>query len=162
MAKKKSKPEEEEDFDDLGDDSFGGKEIESNYPKLEGKEVSKRKNDLEEEIEGEEEEEEFELEPEVELPEYKYIGLEIKNGLNKNDYKVIIKGQSHGFCNIFVKHLLNIEGVNIASYKITKLEHPEIFVRIENGYKIKDVLFRGIEALKKEVSEVQSIFKKLM
>ncbi|MFX1259842.1 MAG: RpoL/Rpb11 RNA polymerase subunit family protein [Promethearchaeota archaeon] len=164
MAKKKSKTkEEEEDFDDLDDDSFGGEDLENHYPKLEGKQVkeSKGKEDLEEEIEGEEEEE-FELEPEVELPEYKHIGLDIKNGLNENDYKVIIKGQSHGFCNIFVKHLLNIEGVNIASYKITKLEHPEIFVRIENGYKIKDVLFKGIEALKKEVSDTQQVFKKLM
>ncbi|MFW9936313.1 MAG: RpoL/Rpb11 RNA polymerase subunit family protein [Candidatus Thorarchaeota archaeon] len=164
MAKKKGKTKkEEEDFDDFEDDSFGEEEIESHYPKLEGKEVkkSKPKDDLEEEIEAEEEEE-FELEPEIEVPEYKHIGLDIKYGLNENDYKIIIKGQSHGFCNIFVKHLLNIEGVNIASYKITKLEHPEIFVRIENGYKIKDVLFKGIEALKKEVSEVQSVFKKLM
>ena len=162
MAKKKSKPkEEEEDFDHLEDDSFGGEDIESHYPKLEGKEIPERKrmNDLEEEIE---EEEEFELEPEIEFPEYKHLGLDIKEGTIENDYRLIIKGQSHGFCNIFVKHLLNIEGVNIASYKITNLDYPEVFVRIEKGYKIKDVLFKGIEALKNEVLEVQAIFKKLM
>ncbi|MFX0058943.1 MAG: RpoL/Rpb11 RNA polymerase subunit family protein [Candidatus Hodarchaeota archaeon] len=159
MAKKKVEPEEEEDIDDFEDDSF--EDIESHYPNLEGKKVSEMKSidGIEEEIE---EEEEFELEPEVEFPEYKHLGIEIKKGLNENDYKVIIKGQSHGFCNSYVKHLLKVEGIIISSYKITKIEPPEIFVRIENGYKIKDVLYKGIETLRSEVAEVQGIFKKLM
>ena len=161
MAKKKSKTKEEEDFEDLEDNSFEAEDFETHYPKLDGKELPERKriNDIEEELE---EEEEFETEPEIELPQYKHLGLDIYKGVKENDYRLIIKGQSHGFCSIFVKHLLNIEGVIMASYKITNLDYPEVFVRIEEGYKIKDVLFKGIEALKKEVTEVQVIFKKLM
>jgi DNA-directed RNA polymerase subunit L len=160
VAKKKVEPNDG-DVDELDDDSFKVEDVESHYPNLEGKKKSGEEstNEIEEEFL---EEEEFEIEPKVEFPEYKHLGLDIKKGLSKNDYKLIIKGQSHGFCNILVKHLLNVEGVKLASYKITGIDHPEVYIRIEDGYKIKDVLFKGIDILKNEVSEVYGILKKLM
>ena len=75
---------------------------------------------------------------------------------NKPIPRVTWKSNVGGPPTIYVSYVCKV------AFHILILEHPEIFVRIENGYKIKDVLFRGIEALKKEVSEVQSIFKKLM
>ena len=60
-----------------------------------------------------------------------------------------------------MQHLLETEGVNSAAYKITKITPPEIFIRLEDGYKIKKILFKAIETLRTEVSEVQKIFKKL-
>ena len=65
--------------------------------------------------------------------------------------------------NILVKHLLLIEGVNVAAYKVTNIEPPTVFIRLENSkdYKIKDILYKGIESLRKEVIEVQKLFKKL-
>jgi len=60
-----------------------------------------------------------------------------------------------------VQHLLNTEGVNSAAYKITRINPPEIFIRLEDGYEIKKILFKAIETLRTEVTEVQQIFKKL-
>lgn len=165
MAKKKVIKEDKED-EDFEDDDM----TESHYPEMGKKEKSSTKESTpkgelepEEYIEEEGEEEfEFELEEEAKFPDYKYLNLTIQQGLTKNDYKLIIEGQSHGFCNILVKHLLDIDGVNLASYKVTKIYPPEVFVRIEDGYKIKDVVSKGIDSLKVEVKQVQESFKKLM
>jgi len=163
MAKKKVIKKEDEDLED-------NDMIESHYPEIDKKEKSSTKKpspkvefEPEEYTEEEGEEEfEFEVEEEARFPDYKYLNLTIQQGLTKNDYKLIIEGQSHGFCNILVKHLLNIKGVNLASYKVTKIYPPEVFVRIEDGYKIKDVVSKGVDSLKAEVKEVQESFKKLM
>ena len=163
MAKKKVEPKEEEsDIDDK--DPFDGEEIESHYPDLSknsktGSDAAPE--DVSEEIDENELEEGFEIEPGPVLPEFKHVRLDMKKGLSDNDFTLIVEGQSHGFCNIFVEHLLKTEGVNSAAYKITKLVPPEIFIRLEDGYKIKKILFKAIEALRTEVTEVQKTFKKL-
>jgi len=162
MAKKKKvEPEEDNDFEDLEDE-----EIESVYPEIE-KKSSEELKDIEKPAPEEEEEEEeieeleYELEEE-EIPDYKYLNLGLSTGLSENDYELQIEGQSHGFCNIFVKHLLNIEGVNMAAYKYTRLDPAQIFIRLEPGHKIKEIIYQGIESLREEVIEVQKIFNKLM
>ena len=159
MAKKKKvEPEEDNDFEDLEEE-----EIESVYPEIE-KKSSEELKDIEKpapEEEEEIEELEYELEEE-EIPDYKYLNLGLSTGLSENDYELQIEGQSHGFCNIFVKHLLNIEGVNMAAYKHTNIAPAQIFIRLEPGHKIKEIIYQGIESLREEVIEVQKIFNKLM
>ena len=160
MAKKTSKEEEEEDdFDeDLFDDG-----IADEYPKGSKSSTSAKSSfDLDES--EPEEEEEFELEPEeLEVKkDYKHLKLEIEKGLNENDYVLLVTGQSHGFCNALVKHLLSIEGVVSSAYRVTVIKPPEIFIRLKNGSKINDVLFQAIEALRDEVKDVEKLFKKLM
>jgi len=172
MAKKKSvKPKEEKDeeFDELEDELL--EDEESVYPKLEKE--TKEDDDksgipstVDNEVsESPEEELEYEMEEEeeVKFPSYRYLNLKIKKDIGKNDYELIVEGQSHGFCNIFVKHLLEIEGVNIAAYKDIKLEPSTIFIRLENSkkYKIKEILHKGIESLRDEVTEVHKLFKKI-
>jgi len=163
VAKKKVKPKEEEsDIDE--EDLFGDEEIESHYPDV--SKDSKNGNDafsedFSKEAEDTELEEGFEIDTGPELPDYKYLKLDMQKGASDNDYTLIVEGQSHGLCNIFVQHLLETEGVNSAAYKITKITPPEIFIRLEEGYKIKKILFKAIETLRAEVTEVQKIFKKL-
>jgi len=164
VAKKKVKLKEEEaeEIEDFDDDEV----VDSHYPDVgKNKDLSSDDSLVNEELGTDEfiegEEEEFEIEEEPRFPDYKYLNIDLQHGLSGNDYKLVIEGQSHGFCNIFVNHLLNIEGINLASYKVTKISPAEIFIRIEDGYKIKDVLYKGIETLKTEVNKVQELFKKL-
>jgi len=166
MTKKKAtKPEdtEEDEIDELVDDLLEDEEVESVYPKIDEKEKPEPSPTSEEESIEEEEEEEFEIEEEPRFPDYKYLNLEINKALGENDYEISVEGQSHGFCNILVKHLLEIEGVSIAAYKVNNVELPQIFIRLENSkdYKIKDILYKGIESLRAKVIEVQKVFKKL-
>jgi DNA-directed RNA polymerase subunit L len=159
MAKKKAVKTEdkiEDEIDELVDELLDEEEIERIYPKLEEKESGPS---IAEEII---EEEEFELEEEPRFPDYKYLHLELKRGQGEHDYELLLEGQSHGFCNNLVKHLLNISGVNIAAYKVNNIEPPKIYIRLEKNYKIKDILHKGIESLREEVMEVQKIFKKIM
>lgn len=163
MAKKKVPKKEEdskEDLDEFMEELLEEEEVESVYPKVEDKKDVESIPSPDEEIV---EEEEFELEEEPLFPDYKYLNLSLNKGKGENDYELIVEGQSHGFCNILVKHLLNIEGVNIAAYKATNINPAQIFIRLENSkkYKIKDILHKGIESLREEVLEVQKIFKKL-
>ncbi|TET56555.1 MAG: hypothetical protein E3J52_11850 [Promethearchaeota archaeon] len=161
MAKKKAVKTEDTEEDDI-DDLLEDEEIESVYPKIEEKEESvSAPASLEETME--EEEEEFEIEEEAKFPDYKYLNVEIKKTQGENDYEILLEGQSHGLLNILVKHLLLIEGVNVAAYKVTNIEPPTVFIRLENSkdYKIKDILYKGIESLRKKVIEVQKLFKKL-
>jgi DNA-directed RNA polymerase subunit L len=159
--KKKAEPEEDNGFEDLEDD-----EVESAYPEL-GKKASDDLNKVEDaesfalEEEEDIEEFEYELEEEPEIPEYKHLNLILNRGITENDYELQIEGQSHGFCNILVKHLLNIEGVNMAAYKYTRIDPAQIFIRLEPSHKIKDIIYQGIESLREEVIEVQNTFKKL-
>ncbi|MFX0023217.1 MAG: RpoL/Rpb11 RNA polymerase subunit family protein [Candidatus Hermodarchaeota archaeon] len=163
MAKKKATEKEEDDEEDLDEfmeELLDDEEVESVYPKVEEKEDMAAAPSPPEDII---EEEEFELEEEPLFPDYKYLNLELNKGQSENDYELIIEGQSHGFCNILVKHLLNVEGVNMAAYKATNISPAQIFIRLENDkkYKIKDILHKGIDSLREEVLEVQKIFKKL-
>ncbi len=165
MAKKKAGKTEEKDedeLDELVDELLDDEEIESVYPKLEEKEKVESISSSDEDF-IEEEEEEFEEEEEPRFLDYKFLDLDLIRGQSDNDFELIVEGQSHGFCNILVKHLLKIEGVNIAAYKSTNIEPSKIFIRLENSktYKIKDILHKGIESLRSEVVEVQKLFKKL-
>jgi len=160
MAKKPSKKEEEEDdFDeDLFDDG-----ISDEYPKVnESSDGTESSFGLDESEPEEEEEFEFELEETEVKKDYKHLKLEVEKGLNENDYVLLVTGQSHGFCNALVKHLLSIEGVISSAYRVTVIKPPEIFIRLKNGSKINDVLFQAIEALRNEVKDVENLFKKLM
>jgi DNA-directed RNA polymerase subunit L len=168
MAKKKPTEPEEDLEEDIGD--FEDEEIESLYPKVEKKNTTETKveeSDLAEqptemaEIELEEDFE-GELEEKPEVLGYKYLGLELEKGTTENDYMLKIKGQSHGFCNLFVKILLNIEGVNLAAYKVTGLEPSKVIIRLEKNYKIKDILYKGIESLREQLNEVKELFLKIM
>jgi len=161
MAKKKAVKTEDE-LDELVDDILEDEEIEGIYPKLEKKEEDESIPPSAEEANGEEELE-FEIEEEARFPDYKYLNLTLDRVQGENDYELMVEGQTHGFCNILVKHLLEIEGVNIAAYKVTDLEPSKIFIRLENSkkYKIKDILYKSIELLREEVVQVQKLFKKL-
>jgi len=163
VAKKKAEPKEEDlDIDD--EDLFDEEEIESHYPDLSDDSKTKKESisiDVVDDDE-EEEEEDFEIEPEPELPDYKYLKLAMKKGARDDDYTLSVEGQSHGFCNIFVQLLLETEGVNSAAYKITIIDPPEIFIRLEDGYEIKKILYNAIETLRAEVGKVEKLFKKLM
>lgn len=166
MAKKKAVKTEEKDedeLDELVDELLDEEEIESVYPKLEEKEKVESISSSDEDF-IEEEEEDFEEEEEPRFLDYKFLDLELTRGQRDNDFELIVKGQSHGFCNILVKHLLKIEGVNIAAYKVTNIEPAKIFIRLENSKnnKIKDILHKGIESLREEVILVKKIFDKLM
>jgi len=164
VAKKKVEPKEEEsDIDEKS--RINDKKIESHYPDL----SKNSKNgsvviseDLSQETDETELEDDFEIETGPKYPDYKYLKLDMKRGLSDNDYTLTVEGQSHGFCNIFVQHLLETEGVNSAAYKITKIVPPEIFIRLEDGYKIKKILFKAIETLRTEITEVKKSFKKLI
>ena len=166
MAKKKAKPKETEELDELEEDFPDDEVVESHYPEI-GDDAEKKTEDYDagSDSTADEEDElgEFDFEEELEEEiKYKYLDLRIAKGSGDNDYKVVVEGQSHGFLNIFVKHLLEVEGVNAAAYKVTQVFPPEIFIRIDDGYKIKDVLSRGIETLRSEVTETQKVFEKLM
>ncbi len=160
MAKKKAEPKEENlDTDDKDDE-----EVESHYPDLSDDSKPKEESvsiDVVDDETEEEEDEGFEIEPEPE-PTFKFLTLSMEKGFRDDDYTLYVEGQSHGFCNIFVQLLLETEGVNSAAYKITKLVPPEIFIRLEDGYEIKKILFNTIETLRAEVGKVEKVFKKLM
>ncbi len=169
MAKKKKVEPEEDDLEDDDLEDFEEDEIEIAVPTLEKKPPVKEKEKIPPDDEiplGEISEgealEEFDYEPEEEKPTYRYLNLYLDKGINENDYELKVEGQSHGFCNIFVKHLLTIEGVNIAAYKDTKLEPSKIFIRLEKGYNIKKILNQGIEILREEVAGVEKLFQKLL
>ncbi len=161
MAKKKAvKPKKE-------DDSSDDEEIEAVYPKVDEKkkmEEDKSIDSLTEDVSsGDADEEDSDVEEEEEkprFPDYKYLDLELNKALGENDYELMVEGQSHGFCNILVKHLLEIEGVNMCAYKDTGLLPATIFLRLENSkdYKIKDILYKGIESLRTSVSKVSKVF----
>ena len=156
MAKKEE--EIKDDFEDLKDIDDG--EIKSVYPKMEKGKKKDTINDLG--LVEDEEEEEIE-EPIVdEGPKYKYLNLEILKKEGDNNYEIYIDGQSHGFLSVFVTHLLDLEGVTLAAYKKNNVEPPMIFLKLEDGFKIKDILRKGINNLREEVVNVQKVFKNLM
>ncbi len=168
MAKKKVGPKEEDSkLEDEEEDIFDKEDIDSHYPDVSSESVKKDETPLAEtpeQTEKVESEEEEEVEQAPELPEHTILKLNIVSGPGDNDYTLTLEGQSHGFCNILVKHLLMVEGVIAAAYKITEiaLSPPQIFIRLEDGYKLKKIFLKGIDALRNEVAETQKLFKKLM
>jgi len=167
MAKKKpAKPVDEDELDDIEDDLLDKDDLESEDTKVSDNSESKAISSSTEEsdVDSEEEEEEpYEIEEEPRYKDYRYLKLALIKTPGENDYELSVEGQSHGFCNILVKHLLQTEGVKAAAYKITGIVPPQIFIRLEeNGnHKIKDILFKAIESLRGEVLEAQKVFQKL-
>lgn len=171
MAKKKTtkqEGEDEEELDDLEDDLLEKEEVLSEYPKTSETSDEDKASSLtgegDIESEGEEEEEPYEVEEEPRYPDYKYLRLDLIKTHGDIDYELSIEGQSHGFCNILVKHLLNTEGVKAAAYKITGIVPPQVFIRLEDSgnHKIKDIIFEAIESLREETLEAQKLFQKIM
>ena len=167
MAKKKTtKQEEEEELDEIEDELLEKEEVLSEYPKIgESSEKDEASSSTgESDIDSEEEEEPYEVEEEPRYPDYKYVRLTLIKTHGDNDYELGIEGQSHGFCNILVKHFLKTEGVKAAAYKITGLVPPQVFIRLEDSGKfiIKDILFEAIESLREEVLEAQKLFQKII
>jgi len=170
LAKKKVRPKEEySKLEDIEEDVFDKEDIDSHYPDVSDESVKKGETPLAETPEqtekvesGEELEEEIEQAPE--LPEYTILKLNLISDPGDNDYTLTLEGQSHGFCNILVKHLLMVEGVKVAAYKIMEIaiSPPQIFIRLEDGYKLKEIFNKGVDALRNEVAESQKLFKKLM
>jgi len=167
MAKKKMEESEEEELSDLDEDISDLEDEEIVLPKIEKKEPEQEEQVAETPaVEFDTEEDDYDLltdeQPEVLVKDYKFIKPNIIKGVNEFDYELIMEGQSHGFCNILVKHLLQIDGVNIAAYKITNIDHPKIFLRLQEGYDVKDIIFKGISALQEEVTLVEKAFAKMM
>ena len=164
MAKKKADKTEKDIEDELEDDLLDGEEIETVYPDVDDKKEKPDDSTIDESVDDEEEEDFEEEEEEPRFPEYKYVDLNLIKGPGENDYELMLDGQTHGFCNILVKHLLEIEGVNMAAYKVTGIEPSTIYIRLENlkDYSIKDILYKGIESLREGVVEAQKLFQKLM
>ncbi|MFX1489999.1 MAG: RpoL/Rpb11 RNA polymerase subunit family protein [Promethearchaeota archaeon] len=169
MAKKKAvkHKEEEEELDDIDDELLDDEEIIGEYPKVSTRsERSSTSSPIDEDNleEISEEDLDFEIEEEPRFPDYKHLNLGLKRASGDNDYELTIEGQSHGFCNILVKHLLGTEGVEAAAYKVTGIEPPKVFIRLESkkSKTIKDILYEAIESLRKEVLEVQKLFQKLI
>jgi DNA-directed RNA polymerase subunit L len=169
MAKKKVATKEKKDLEDMDDDLFGDEDIESHYPdvakiKSESPKKTSPASYDDEELEEEEEflDEDFmveEMEPEI---TYKYLDLSLSTGTGENDYSLSVHGQSHGFLNILVKKLLTLEGVNAAAYKVTQIDPPELFVRLEKGFDIKKILHEAISLLRDQVNETKKAFNKIM
>ncbi|HEA70659.1 hypothetical protein LCGC14_0830060 [marine sediment metagenome] len=163
MAKKKPTTPEEgnDDVDELEDEFF--EEDDKETPELTKKGESEEIIPTSGEEDTEPEEEPYEIEEEPRFTDYKYLKLKLTKTLNEDDYELSVVGQSHGFCNIYVNHLLTTEGVNAAAYKVTGIEPAQIFIRLEQDkkYKIKDILFQAIESLRKEVVEAQNTFQKV-
>lgn len=164
MAKKKKSEDVEEDLDDEDFGDLGGDDIELAVPKLgKKKEIGVGEEYVEDEMEEGGLEEELEPLPEEEIPDYKYLDLDILKLEGANYYEVQIPGQSHGLLNIMVKDLLETEGVSMAAYKVNKLDPPKIFIKLENDkHKIKDILYDCIERLKSDVQEIQKMFLKIV
>lgn len=156
MAKKKAVKEEE--LDDL-EDEF----LDEDEEKDKEKEEEIAPPSVEDDIDADSEEP-FEIEEEPRYLDYKYLKLSLTRVLQESDYELNIEGQSHGFLNILVKHLLKTEGVKAAAYKVTGIEPPTIFIRLEQDkdFKIQDILFEAIESLRGEVIEAQKLFEKLV
>ena len=147
MGKKETPAKKEDDVEEVDEDLFSS-EVDEEFPELEPKEEEIKEEALDEsDLEGE-------MDAPVVVPEiieeyYKYLKLKLKKK-RENDYELIIDGQTHGFCNIFIKYLLTVEGIDMAAYKSTTIEPAMIFIRVKNGYDIKKLISKGIDLLEKK------------
>ncbi len=165
MAKKKKEEEEEEEEEE---EAFESDPIESVYPSIkkadsvDQEESVSAKDKSTEEFEEEVGEEFEEEEEEIKKPTYKYLDLSIIRYPGENNYELTIEGQSHGFCNLLVKHLLTIEGVKSAAYKTTGIEPSKVFIQLDGDHDVKSILQKSIEALREELVEVEELFQEIM
>ena len=163
MAKKKPVKSEDEIGEDLEEDVLEDDELD--LPKVKKKAETVEASESDENGDGEED---LDFEPEEEeeprFTDYVYLDLKLKRGPGDSDFELLMIGQSHGFCNILVKHLLDVPGVEIAAYKITGIVPPQIYIRLDNlsDYDIKKILFQAIENLREKVGEAQKLFQKLL
>ena len=162
MAKKttanKKSPTKKEDLEDFEDDLFSSN-IKEKDPDIESEEEDKQQEETLEEDILPEDAEEIQKIPVEEEKFYKYLNLKLKK-IRERDYELIVLGQSHGFCNILIKYLLNVEGVEIAAYKSTTIEPSKVFIRLKNGYNIKKIISEGISLLEQDVIKLQKVFNK--
>lgn len=160
MAKKKPVKSEDEIDENLEDDKLEDDELD--FPKIEKEPEKVEESEGESDESEEEEDSDIEIEEEgPRFPDYVYLDLNLIRAHGDNDFELMVEGQSHGFLNILVKHLLETPGVTIAAYKITGIELPKIYIRLDNltDYDIKKVLFQATESLREEVVRVQKVFQ---
>ncbi|MHA1803823.1 MAG: RpoL/Rpb11 RNA polymerase subunit family protein [Promethearchaeota archaeon] len=165
MAKKKKKDLNEDLENDL--EFSADVPIESVYPSI------KEQPSEKEAAKAEKDDATIETIPEVELegaleeegpekPKYKYLDLHLLKDPEFNNYELTIEGQSHGFCNLLVKHLLQTEGVISAAYKSTELEPSKVFIQIRDNFDIKTILQKSIGSFREEVTSAQKLFEQLL
>lgn len=72
-----------------------------------------------------------------------------------------IPGADHTFCNVLKKELIDIDGVDLATYAV---EHPQIgipkmLIETKTGVKPKDVLEQALDEIKKKNKNFLKHFK---
>lgn len=157
MAKKK-KSDSDEELDDL--DELEDQEIDIAIPKVGEEEAEELEVDEGEVDEFLDEDMDLGFEEEPEEEKYKHLKLNLVEKAEKNSYELKVIEQSHGFCNILVKTLLKLEGVDMAAYKVTKIAPAQIFIQLKDGYDINDILYEGITSLREQMEEVRELFQK--
>jgi len=89
--------------------------------------------------------------------------MEISILKETNDFiELEVKGEGHTLCNILRNELVNVDGVNFASYN---LKHPVvgipvIAVNVSKG-KPKKAILDSVNQLKEKTKEMRSLLKKL-
>ncbi|MHA1674504.1 MAG: RpoL/Rpb11 RNA polymerase subunit family protein [Promethearchaeota archaeon] len=89
------------------------------------------------------------LEEEIQGREFKYMQIQIEKD-NDKEYYIIVRHQSHGFMNYLVSQVLKCKGVDFVAYKITSLDPPKLYVRVEEGLDIKAVLKEALGKMRTE------------
>lgn len=75
---------------------------------------------------------------------------------SKNKLKFKLKGETHTFCNILRRELLNDKSTKVAGYKIEKsLENEPIFILEMDSKDPKKSLLEATNRLKKEFKELE-------
>jgi DNA-directed RNA polymerase subunit L len=78
--------------------------------------------------------------------------------LAKNEFKVVIVNQSHGFCNFLVSKVLNIPGVLYAAYKLTSLEPAMMNIKTDGSKDIKKILREATEKMRDDLKILSKLF----
>jgi DNA-directed RNA polymerase subunit L len=91
---------------------------------------------------------------------FKYLTVKIYE-MAKNEYKVIIVNQSHGFCNFLCSKLLNITGVQYAAYKFTSLESPALDIKLDGSKDIKKILKEVTDKMRDDVKVLSKLISEV-
>jgi DNA-directed RNA polymerase subunit L len=165
MAKKKSTAKKEDDGinEELEEDLLGAAEPEGAKEVPAAKVISKEKAPASPSVSSDTtvttltsdqiaEKLSIQMEQEEEQ-QYKRIGVKIDE-VSKNEYRIAVLNQSHGFCNYFVSKLLNTPGVAFAAYKFTSLEPASIDIKTDGSKEIKKILKEAIDKMRDELKMV--------
>lgn len=98
---------------------------------------------------------EEEIEETEKKRDYKHLEINIEE-IAKDEYIVYILHQSHGFLNYMVSKLLKIKGVVFAAYKISSIDHPNIYIKIDGTKDIKNILNEVIKIMRIEIGGLKN------